>query len=208
MKEKTEPTSISNENFSFVTMSPKRNDITDEKGTTEDHDKMLQSPVESHFALTPVTNSENSSPANGFTGVVCTDLLKEELDQLEKETLTIEHQVKTLEISLDSSIAIDNLLSPTEENISMFSRHIDEDVTKKQETPDKSNVSDEQTPSKGEVWTLLDCHFGIPLFEVDANTKICDTIIFGGLAESSRYDFNILHNIILLYDTSHLKLSA
>lgn len=34
-------------------------------------------------------------------------------------------------------------------------------------------------------WTLLDCHFGIPLFDVDANTKICDTIVTGGLTNPS-----------------------
>lgn len=36
-------------------------------------------------------------------------------------------------------------------------------------------------------WTILDCHFGIPLFDADANTKICDAIISGGLAEKKRY---------------------
>lgn len=36
------------------------------------------------------------------------------------------------------------------------------------------------------MWTLLDCHFGVPLFDVDANTKICDMIVYGGLSESTR----------------------
>lgn len=35
------------------------------------------------------------------------------------------------------------------------------------------------------MWTLLDCHFGVPLFDVDANTKICDVILYGGLTEKS-----------------------
>lgn len=26
-------------------------------------------------------------------------------------------------------------------------------------------------------WTLLDCCFGIPLFDADANTHICDAIV-------------------------------
>ncbi|GBP22606.1 Protein FAM91A1, partial [Eumeta japonica] len=42
----------------------------------------LQSPIESHFAITPSTESKNSSPANGFTSVECGQLLCEELDSL------------------------------------------------------------------------------------------------------------------------------
>lgn len=37
-----------------------------------------------------------------------------------------------------------------------------------------------------QVWTLLDCHFGVPLFDVNANTKICDMIVSGGLCEPDR----------------------
>lgn len=81
----------------------------------------LQSPVETHFALTPVASSENSSPANGFTGEVCTELLKEELDQLEKDALKLNLKEKQ-EILNNVTISFDNLVSPTEENINMFSR--------------------------------------------------------------------------------------
>lgn len=42
----------------------------------------LQSPIESHFAVTPTVDSKNSSPANGFTNVDCGELLCEELDNL------------------------------------------------------------------------------------------------------------------------------
>ncbi|KPJ04037.1 Protein FAM91A1 [Papilio xuthus] len=42
----------------------------------------LQSPIESHFAVTPTTESKTSSPANGFTSVEGGKLLCEELDNL------------------------------------------------------------------------------------------------------------------------------
>ena len=42
----------------------------------------LQSPIESHFAITPTTESKTSSPANGFTSVESGQLLCEELDSL------------------------------------------------------------------------------------------------------------------------------
>lgn len=29
----------------------------------------------------------------------------------------------------------------------------------------------------GEEWTILDCHFGTPLFDVDCNTRICEFIV-------------------------------
>lgn len=29
----------------------------------------------------------------------------------------------------------------------------------------------------GEEWTILDVHFGVPLFDVDCNTRICEYIV-------------------------------
>ncbi|EEZ97172.2 Protein FAM91A1-like Protein [Tribolium castaneum] len=139
-KGKAEPLSITNENFSFT--------------------KELSSPDESHFAITPPTSS---SPANGFTSKECSELLRQELDELEQK--------------MKHSVSIDGLLSPIDENINMFSLKSEE-----MKKPDEN---------RGEVWTLLDCHFGIPLFDVNANTKICDMIVSGGLVET-----NSLSNLV------------
>ncbi|CAG9766655.1 unnamed protein product [Ceutorhynchus assimilis] len=156
-----QPTGIANENFQF------------EKKAIIVDDRILQSPVESHFAVTPVDGSSHrSSPTNGFTSQDCTTLLQQELDQLDiKDNKKLEHQVPS----------VDQLLSPTEENIGIFSRIEDE---KSEETKDKSQQNDESTRN----WTILDCHFGIPLFDADANTKICDAIVSGGLAEDDSLD--------------------
>jgi hypothetical protein len=96
---KSEPLSITNENFSFTAADKPAEDL-------------LQSPDESHFALTPVSDSQRSSPANGFTSKESSELLRRELDELEeKETRRMAH-----------AVSIDGLMSPTDENISMFSR--------------------------------------------------------------------------------------
>ena len=58
---------------------------------TEEYSKTatrLQSPIESHFAVTPTTESKNSSPANGFTSVECGQLLCDELDNLALDDVT------------------------------------------------------------------------------------------------------------------------
>ncbi|XP_047514162.1 protein FAM91A1 isoform X1 [Pieris napi] len=46
----------------------------------------LQSPIESHFAVTPTTDSKTGSPANGFTSAEGGKLLCEELDSLNVDT--------------------------------------------------------------------------------------------------------------------------
>lgn len=98
----------------------------------------LQSPIESHFALTPIVQSKTHSPANGFTSVDCSNILCQELDQLEKqvdsnETSTndssnlimeadnwdIDWKIESEKNNLEN---IDNLLSPVDENISMFAQ--------------------------------------------------------------------------------------
>ncbi|XP_048483863.1 protein FAM91A1 [Plutella xylostella] len=52
--------------------------------SAEDYNKMirLQSPIESHFAVTPTVESKTGSPANGFTTLEGGQLLCEELDNL------------------------------------------------------------------------------------------------------------------------------
>lgn len=64
--------------------------------TTADYSKTvsgrLQSPIESHFAVTPTIESKNNSPANGFTSAECGQLLCEELDNLAIDDQT--HQSK------------------------------------------------------------------------------------------------------------------
>lgn len=70
----TEPLTITNENFTFQQSTPEKSNNLDTK---------LQSPLESHFAVTPVSNnSQSSSPANGFTSQEGSNLLQEELDHL------------------------------------------------------------------------------------------------------------------------------
>ncbi|KAL1516826.1 hypothetical protein ABEB36_000676 [Hypothenemus hampei] len=122
----------------------------------------LQSPVESYFAVTPAnSDSQRSSPTNGFTSQYCSSLLQEELDQLELK-------------EKQNPGSVNQLLSPEECNIGIFSRI--EESCEPLQTGNQSNND----------WTLLDCHFGIPLFDANANTKICDSIVLGGLAEEKR----------------------
>ncbi|CAG9857143.1 unnamed protein product [Phyllotreta striolata] len=169
---KSDPLSISNENFDF------RREGVDKMA--ENRDGKLRSPLENHFAVTPESESgRGSSPANGFTSKEGSDLLQEELDRLvlnDKATgrLGLELGGKTEEIA-ENRFSLDGLASPADENINMFDRESDKIEPKIEE---KIN---ENSP---EVWTILDCHFGIPLFDADANTKICDSIVYGGLTDT------------------------
>ncbi|XP_031352346.1 protein FAM91A1 [Photinus pyralis] len=183
VKKASEPTTFANENFSFTNRS---NEINQNEIVTDNPEKQLQSPVESHFAVTPVHSSERSSPANGFMHQDSTELLKEELDLLDKDTiLSQEVKEKPLNQSIQSLYSFETLLSPTDENISMFSRQGDSDPPSNKATDENSVNKPVEEEANGEMWTLLDCHFGIPLFDADANTKICDAIVSGGLCHSS-----------------------
>ncbi|KAK5637800.1 hypothetical protein RI129_000018 [Pyrocoelia pectoralis] len=168
VKKLAEPTTFANENFSFT-----NNEINQNEIVTDDQEKQLQSPVESHFAVTPVHSSERSSPANGFMHQDSTELLKEELDLLDKDTiLSQEDKEKPLNGSIQSLFSFETLLSPTDENISMFSRQVDSDTSSIKKSVEDNCVNKlGSEDANGEMWTLLDCHFGIPLFDVDANTK-------------------------------------
>ncbi|KAM3960327.1 protein FAM91A1 [Aphomia sociella] len=207
----------------------------------------LQSPIESHFAVTPTVESKNGSPANGFTSVEGGQLLCEELDNLaindqseppfqskesiagsddivplhssstsiedfkkiddikkhsadtlSKESITFSDDLvainsssvsienlkfdsKTSETASEKSMnQLNDLLSPAEESISMFTQLSDK-LTEMTAEGDSGvdtahNFSDEET-CKPEKWTILDLQFGIPLFDETLCEKICHCIV-------------------------------
>ncbi|XP_068620301.1 protein FAM91A1 [Battus philenor] len=195
----------------------------------------LQSPIESHFAVTPTTDSKTSSPANGFTTVEGGKLLCDELDSLNfensihrsKESISVsddfvpihsysgsveelkkhckEKSLSKESISFDelvpihsssasienlkfeskrkeddkSTSALNDLLSPAEESISMFTQLSDKltEISEGDSGVDTAhNFSDEET-CKPEKWTIVDLQFGIPLFDEDLCEKVCKNIV-------------------------------
>lgn len=147
---------ITNENFAFRSEASKSKDDKCTATTlTEDSEKTLQSPVESHFALTPVTGSETSSPANGFTSQDCTDLLQQELDKL--DTLEIEKTERSEKSDANSNVTnlphADTLLSPSDEHVNMFSRS-NTPVKVKEQISDGVKVENYDNNSSGEVSNL------------------------------------------------------
>lgn len=208
---------------------------------TEEYSKnltRLQSPIESHFAVTPTTDSKNSSPANGFTSVESGQLLCDELDNLALDDVTKhahskesiansddlvpihssstsiedlksdkkhskEHSTSKESIALSddlvpihsSSVSSENLnkkcdrsvnqledlLSPAEESISMFTQ-LNDKLTEMSATEGDSGVdtahyvSDDET-CRPERWTIVDLQFGIPLFDEALCEKICKCIV-------------------------------
>ncbi|KAF9819128.1 hypothetical protein SFRURICE_000793 [Spodoptera frugiperda] len=208
---------------------------------TEEYSKnltRLQSPIESHFAVTPTTDSKNSSPANGFTSVESGQLLCDELDNLALDDVTKhahskesiansddlvpihssstsiedlksdkkhskEHSTSKESIALSddlvpihsSSVSSENLnkkcdrsvnqledlLSPAEESISMFTQ-LNDKLTEMSAAEGDSGVdtahyvSDDET-CRPERWTIVDLQFGIPLFDEALCEKICKCIV-------------------------------
>ncbi|KAJ6641278.1 Protein FAM91A1 [Pseudolycoriella hygida] len=111
----------------------------------------LKSPNEDYFAITP----SNSSPANVFRSADCNELLAKELAGLE-DNLSDQDEEKSKGLYSQSSIEIpfDSNSINEEEDITFDSREL-----------------------YGEEWTILDCNFGVPLFDVDCNTRICEYIV-------------------------------
>lgn len=208
---------------------------------TEEYSKTLtrlQSPIESHFAVTPTTESKNSSPANGFTSAECGQLLCDELDNLalddvtkhahSKESIACsddlvpihssstsiedlksekkhskEHSTSKESIASDDLVpihsssvssenlskkcdrssvsALEELLSPAEESISMFTQLSDK-LTEMSAAEGDSGVdtahyvSDDEA-CKPERWTIVDLQFGIPLFDEALCEKICKCLV-------------------------------
>ncbi|CAH0724271.1 unnamed protein product, partial [Brenthis ino] len=70
----------------------------------------LQSPIESHFAVSPTTDSKTSSPSNGFTSVESGRLLCEELDNLNIDTHESKESIASDDfVPIHSSTSVENM---------------------------------------------------------------------------------------------------
>lgn len=98
------------------------------------------------------TSPEKSqSPMNGITSKECADILQQELDKLSGTRASSTESSPLRDLPLDAELPQD---------IGMCS------VLKNNYV--NSSLSD---------WVILDCCFGVPLFDADINTRICDTIV-------------------------------
>lgn len=161
-KSSTQQSFIMNENFVLKNESDKsstkivneqeKSSVNSSVICDEEPEKLLQSPVESHFALTP----ETSSPANGFTSQDCTDLLQQELDKLDCQEIVKQESQKEADVDLNlkrTSDTADVLPSPGEDHVNMFSRNIT-----LSEAKDDMKIEDSEN---GEVnrfrWLFFNC---------------------------------------------------
>lgn len=110
-------------------MSLSSNESCDKTAEYKAIGNRLQSPIESHFAVTPTTDSKTSSPANGFTSAEGGKLLCEELDSLNIDT----HRSK-------ESIACSDDFVPIHSTSSI------EDLKHSKMSTSKESIADELVP--------------------------------------------------------------
>lgn len=94
-----------------------------------------------------VTPLTSNSPSNIFRSIDCNEILANELAQLD-DVGTMERSMKQLVSQSSIEISIDQ----------------------------SYDDCCERNEFAGEEWTLLDVNFGVPLFDVDCNTRICERI--------------------------------
>jgi hypothetical protein len=111
----------------------------------------------------PVSGARTSnSPVNGFTSEECADILEQELDNLCGERSPklkppqYVHSKDCDDSNADRNAKVDVEVGARD------SKMLGVD----------SRLKDEQ-----DQWTLLDCCFGVPLFDAEANSQICEAIV-------------------------------
>jgi hypothetical protein len=104
----------------------------------------------------------SNSPVNGFTSEECADILEQELDTLcgERSPKIKSPQYVQRKVYGESDV---------ERNLK-----VDIDIG----TRDSKTLGvDIEVEGEHEQWTLLDCCFGVPLFDAEANSQICEAIV-------------------------------
>ncbi|PSN39281.1 Protein FAM91A1 [Blattella germanica] len=99
----------------------------------------------------PSTRTSNS-PVNGFTSEECADILEQELDNLSGERSPNTKRPQQMHGKISGCAGSDLGARDSKTNLG-----------------NNRNLEDE--------WTLLDCCFGVPLFDAVTNSEICDAIV-------------------------------
>lgn len=111
----------------------------------------------------PVAGTRTSnSPVNGFTSEECADILEQELDNLCGERSPKVKSPQYVHRKLYGE-------TDAERNLK-----VDVDVGTR---GSKMLGVDRKLEDEQEQWTLLDCCFGVPLFDAEANSQICEAIV-------------------------------
>lgn len=104
----------------------------------------------------------SSSPVNGFTSEECADILEQELDNLCGE--------QSPKLEQPQYVHIEN----SDKSDSDRKAKIDAEVGARES---KMLGVDRGLKAEQDEWTLLDCCFGVPLFDAEANSQICEAIV-------------------------------
>jgi hypothetical protein len=137
-------------------------DIPEATRQTVDQTSAVEAWVAANSSPVAGTRTSNS-PVNGFTSEECADILEQELDNLcgERSPKIKSPQYVHRKLSGESDAE----------------RNLKVDVGVEARDPKTLGV-DRELEGEQEQWTLLDCSFGVPLFDAAANLKICEAIVF------------------------------
>jgi hypothetical protein len=99
----------------------------------------------------------SSSPVNGFTSEECADILEQEVDNLCGERSPKYVHIKDAnESDGDRNAKVDAEVGARDSKMLAVDRGL---------------------KAEQDQWTLLDCCFGVPLFDAEANSQICEAIV-------------------------------
>lgn len=164
-----------------LVVQPKLEDVLEEPLGNDEDDNLS----EEDYHL--VRSSNSIPPKNGFTDEICEKIYQEEIEnelfndcpQNDTTTCTSSEpqgfdarQQKLESLRLDLKFGDLSVLDKTTE--------LDhQNLEKNQRTSQETNL-------RFDDWTILDCYFGIPLFDAGVNQIICDRMLSNGLWDSSR----------------------
>lgn len=167
-----------------LTVVPESQQITTKLTSLPEESNSDDEEEEFHVILNNA-NSNSSDPANGFKSDQCAKLYQEEL---EMEFSNASSDTPQFDISSGKPTGFDSRQQKIE------SLRLDLSI---KETKGDSNAlsgkldSTHQTREKGDKswfddWTLLDCHFGVPLFDGVVSQIVCEKILSNLLWEEER----------------------
>ena len=177
--------SNSNTNLSMVPPSIKLPNLTEEeldesRGTDEDEE-------EDQIMFVSANSSAVSEPRNGFKDDTCAKLYTEELNSVIDEGESSEsilpqvydsrkQKIESLRLDLtlnSSSGSVGEGCSTASNLLSVGSSN-------------SGNQSNNNNTLWYDDWTILDCHFGLPLFDTTVNQIVSERIVSNNLWEESR----------------------
>lgn len=136
-----------------------------------------------------LVRATNNPPKNGFNNELCEKIYQEEIENELYNDPVPERKTSVSEIVAGHSAQESQVYDPRQQKLESLRLDLkfgDLSLSGDKATHDSSSSKEPEPNIQFDEWTILDCYFGVPLFDANVNKITCERVLSNGLWDPKR----------------------